>query len=382
MSRGTQLVLGVVAVTSLAANAPAQPAAVAAPFCRPAPVPEYGKDLDHPVQVGGGPRYGPGRERHYLESLTGPAGQSLRYKRTGATMRPGDEVMIDHYEVSYDGLATPFVLYLDEYHVTEQYAPEGLRCGRAPDLGTPPPDEFLGGEQLRAHALTIAQAPGFRAGPIELGEPPAALIVDQYRLLSRRLRSGATAPPPDVAMKTPATIVAAFPRDCAGTATPPLAVTLVDGSGATTDPTAVHSDAATMRLLLPGQSLPAGTAVATFDVDALQACLGVRVVFPATCPTDARELLLPIAYRPAELLASPMPTRPADDASGVEWVAVQAIIDHQGEFRQARALGGPPALVTTALAAVAAWRATPRRANGQPVAAPVVLRVTFTAPAP
>jgi hypothetical protein len=122
--------------------------------------------------------------------------------------------------------------------------------------------------------------------------------------------------------------------------------------------------------------------VATFDVDALQAGLGVRVVFPATCPTDARELLLPIAYRPAELLASPMPTRPADDTSGVEWVAVQAIIGHQGEFQQARALGGPPGLVRAALAAVAGWTATPRRANGQPVASPVVLRVTFTAPAP
>ncbi len=374
-------VSAVCAVAGAAAAQPA-PAAAATPLCRPAPVPEYGKDLDHPIQVGGGPRYGPGRERHYLESLTGPAGQSVRYKRTGATMRAGDDVMIDHYEVSYDGLATPFVLYLDEYHVTEQYAPVGLRCGRAPDLGTPPPDEFLGGEQLRAHALTVAQAPGFRAGPLELGEPPAALLADQYRLLSRRLRSGATPPTPEAAMKTPATVVAAFPRDCAGTATPPLAITLVDGGGTTTDPSAVQSDAAAIRQLLPGQSPPPGTTVAIFDVDALQAGLGVRVVFPATCPQTARELLLPIAYRAAELLASPMPTRPAGDASGVEWVAVQAIIDHQGEFQQVRALGGPPALVKAALDAVAGWKATPRRANGQPVASPVVLRVSFTAPPP
>ena len=184
-------------------------------------------------------------------------------------------------------------------------------------------------------------------------------------------------------MKTPATVVAAFPRDCAGTATSPLAVTLTDGRGASTDPEAVHTDAATVRRLLPGTNVPPGTVVAAFAVaDALQLGIGVRIAFPSTCPPDIRERFLPIAYQPAELLHSPMPARPAGDISGVGWVAVQAVIDHQGEFQQARALGGPPPLVAAALEAVATWKARPRRANGQPVASPVVLRVEFTTPTP
>jgi hypothetical protein len=268
-------------------------------------------------------------------------------------------------------------------HVTEQYEPVGLRCGRAPDLGTPPPDELLGDEQLRTHALAVAQAPGFRAGPIDLdAEASAGLIVDRHRLLSRRLRSGAKPPTGDGAAKTPATVVAAFPRVCAGTTTSPLAVTLTDGRGASTEAETVLTEAALVRELLPVPAVPPGTVVATFAVDALQFGIGVRIAFPSTCPADVRDRFLPIAYQPAELLHSPMPPRPAGEDSGVAWVAVQAVIDHQGEFQQARALGGPPPLVDAALKAVAEWKARPKRANGQPVASPVVLRVEFTAATP
>jgi hypothetical protein len=381
MGARSSLLLWVVAgATALAADAAAQPVA---PFCRPAPVPEYGRSVDHPVQVGGGPRHGPARERRYLESLTGPAGQTLSYKRTGSVLHAGDDVMIDHYEVTYTGLPTPFVLYLDEYHVTEQYEPVGLRCARAPELGTPPVDEFLGGEQLRAHAVAVAQSPGFRAGPIDLdADGSAGFVVDQHRLLSRRLRSGAKPPTPEEAMKTPATVVAAFPRDCAGTSTSPITVTLANGRGASTEPEAVHTDAAAVRQRLPAPAVPPGTVVATFAVDALQFGIGVRIAFPAPCPDEVRDRFLPIAYQPAELLHSPMPVRPAGEDSGVAWVAVQAVIDHLGEFQRARALGGPPPLVDAALKAVAAWKARPKRANGQPVASPVVLRVEFTAATP
>ena len=89
-----------------------------------------------------------------------------------------------------------------------------------------------------------------------------------------------------------------------------------------------------------------------------------------------------LEFLPAQLIESPMPARPADDASGVPWVAVQAVIDHQGAFQQVRALGGPPALAKVAETAVRAWKARPQRAGPAPIAAPVMLQITFTAPAP
>ena len=74
--------------------------------------------------------------------------------------------------------------------------------------------------------------------------------------------------------------------------------------------------------------------------------------------------------------------RPADDTSGVAWVAVQAVVDHQGAFQQVRALGGPPALAKVAEAAIRTWKARPQRAGAVPIAAPVTLQITFTAPTP
>ena len=76
-------------------------------------------------------------------------------------------------------------------------------------------------------------------------------------------------------------------------------------------------------------------------------------------------------------MASPMPTRPPGDAAIGAWVAVQALIDHTGQFREAQPLGGPVELTRLAVEALAQWRAETPRVNGQPLASPVVLRVTF-----
>ena len=54
----------------------------------PCPVAEndsYGYTREQPVQIGGSAMYAAARERRYLETLRGPEGQPLQYKRVGSS---------------------------------------------------------------------------------------------------------------------------------------------------------------------------------------------------------------------------------------------------------------------------------------------------------
>lgn len=362
----------------VAAPAGAQDAPATASFCRPAPHPEYGRSAAHPIQVGGGPMYGSARQRRFLDSLTGPRGQPVRYERNVSTSTAPDGTLVDSYAVTYDGLDTPVTLVLDWYHVTEQFAPAGFACGRDPELGTPPPDPFVGREQLHALAAEIAAAPGFRPGPVDLGRGgDAGFVIDEFRVRSRRQRSATAAPPAEA----PGTIVVAYPRQCGGRAVSPSRIALVGPQGDAADAAATLTDRKAIQALVPGQDVPDGSLAATFALDALLAGLQVRVSFPSGPCADAAEVTPGLRYGRASLLESPMPARPADDTSGVQWVAVQAVVGHDGGFHQRRPLGGPAALERAAVAALDAWRAEPARVNGAPLATPVVLRVDF-APTP
>ncbi len=362
----------------------AQPATEPAPLCRAAADPTYAFTAERPVQVGGGGTvYGGARQRHYLDSLRGPRGETLTHSRRGSTLGPDGDTMLDMYTVTYDGLAAEVTMYLDLYHYVEPLAPQGFVCGRAPDLGTPPPNKFVGDEQLAALAADIAAAAGFRAGPVPLGgDPEAGVVVDRFRAASRRLRTGVTLPPPTASRPAlPGTIVIAYPQTCGDRRVSPSRLALAAGPDNALGPTATITDKRGIADLVPGQQIPDGSMAATFEADALLQGLRVRVSFAdAACTGELAERLIPIAYSAARLLESPMPARPADDTTGVPWVAVQALIDHQGVFQQLRPLGGPPALVRAAVEAIATWKAQPIRANGAPVASPVVLMVTFRAP--
>jgi hypothetical protein len=304
------------------------------------------------------------------------------------------------YEISYDGQAAPVTLFLDIYHLDEPRAPQGFQCGRPLTSGLPPPDTFVAIAQLDALAAEIAAAPGFRAGPVELGgDPPIGLLLDAFRVRSRRVRTAAGAasvspaatpaaaatPAVDAqaaAMSGPRTTVVAFPQTCGTRDVSPSAIALVGARDLVVDAAVTDTDLAAVRARFPGQEVPAGSIAATFATDALQFQLQVRVTFAdaACAATPVRESAL--VYTPAQIVESPMPARPADDTSGTPWVAVQAIIDHQGAFQQVRALGGPPALARLAEATVRTWKARPPRAGDAPIAAPVVLQVTFTTASP
>jgi hypothetical protein len=99
--------------------------------CAMAPDPNYGLTQAGAIKTGGGARLGPSREKQYLAVLRGPAGQGLRVVRRGSLMGPDRETILDQYELTYPGLASPILLYLDEYHDGTLQAPEGLVCAQA-----------------------------------------------------------------------------------------------------------------------------------------------------------------------------------------------------------------------------------------------------------
>lgn len=312
--------------------------------------------------------------------MRGPNGDVVRYTRKGAALPLDGVGPIDHYEVTYDGLATPIGLFLDAYHYVEPKAPSGFLCARSMSLGLPPPDERRAVADLDVLAAEIARAPGFRAGPVELGgEPPIGVLIDAFRMRSRRVRAGSA--PAVAGSEDLRTTVIAYPQMCGARLVAPSAVTLIGGGGVAVEAKALITDAAVVRSTAPGQQVPAGSVVATFEPDALLEHLQARVSFvdPA-CAAGTRESTL--VYTPARLLTSPMPARPAGDTSGVAWVAVQAIVDHQGAFRAVQALGGPAVLAQRAEEAVRGWTARPQMAGDAPVAAAVTLQVTFEPPAP
>ena len=86
----------------------------------------YGFSAGNPVKVGLDGATGPARELQYLNALRGPTGQSLRFRRLGSTL--AGAVILDIYELNYDGLSGPVRIYLDAYHFEEPVAPRGFVC--------------------------------------------------------------------------------------------------------------------------------------------------------------------------------------------------------------------------------------------------------------
>jgi hypothetical protein len=284
---------------------------------------------------------------------------------------------VDLYSVTYEGLDKPRTLYLDWYHYTELFAPHGFTCGTRLELGTPPPDPFEAEEQVAALAAKVAASRGFRSPPVPLGENGSAgLVLDPFRLQSRR--TAATPSARAGAGLTNSTVVVISPLQCDGRAVAPKSIALVNGQGREFPAAESFSDASRIAALTPGEKPASGTLAAVFQGDPLAAGLDVRVTYAdAGCAGEPATRTWAIAYSGAKLVDAPMPSRPADDKTGVPWVALQVVIDHQGTFQEARALGGPEPLARAAIEAVKAWKVLPARANGAPLTTPVVLMVSF-----
>lgn len=370
-------------VLLLGSQAYAQPAAPMQP-CQVADDPDYGSSPARPAQVGGGPMYGAARQQRYLKALRGPGGEPVTFERKGTAGSP-DTGLVDRYDVRYEGAVAPVVVYVDFYHFTDTLlAPRGLTCGGEFDLGMPPPDPFIAEEQLRELALAGAAERGFSAPPMELGTPPALMIVDHFRRLSVAARAAARRKAPLTAaalpreLASPQTTVIVYPQACGDRTNAPASVGLSDRSGRTISPASTTSEPGAIRDLTGGVVVPAGSLAATFPTPLIQPGLAVTVRYgePACAGMPSKEAY-EVTGTGAQLLESAMPKRPAGDAAIGRWVALQAVIDDIGGFRVVRPLGGPPELSQAALEAVATWRALPARIAGHPVPTPVVLQVRF-----
>ena len=106
--------------------------------------PKYGVTSEKPIRVGGGFAEGSANQIKYLQSLRGPNGEKIKFKRTGSccmfvtpngiqtTTTDGKTVgvgLLDQYEVTYKGLDKPIVLYLDLYDYETPQAPMGFTVG-------------------------------------------------------------------------------------------------------------------------------------------------------------------------------------------------------------------------------------------------------------
>lgn len=93
----------------------------------------YGYTEKNPVKVGGATNMsGPLNERKFLNALLGPGGQTLTYNRRGSCcpFKSPNGLMgsglLDMYEVKYEGLEKPLIIYINMYDPGELKAPKGL----------------------------------------------------------------------------------------------------------------------------------------------------------------------------------------------------------------------------------------------------------------
>ena len=89
----------------------------------------YGLDGKFPVKVG---ERSVSNQRRYLASLAGPNGEVLQFHRRGSCCGYKSEnglmgtALVDVYEVTYEGLKEPILVYISFYDYEEAYIPKGF----------------------------------------------------------------------------------------------------------------------------------------------------------------------------------------------------------------------------------------------------------------
>lgn len=92
----------------------------------------YGFTQKNPIKVGGSIQGGAANERRYLNALLGPNGERIEYFRRGSCcgFKTPNGIngmgLLDAYEVKYQGLDKPIVLYVDMYDYGYLKAPKGF----------------------------------------------------------------------------------------------------------------------------------------------------------------------------------------------------------------------------------------------------------------
>ena len=94
----------------------------------------YGYTPDNPVMVGGATKsQGPLNERRFLNALSGPKGESVRYHRVGSccdfrTENSFSEYgQLDMYRVTHGGMHKWVIIYINMYDSDELKVPKGFK---------------------------------------------------------------------------------------------------------------------------------------------------------------------------------------------------------------------------------------------------------------
>jgi hypothetical protein len=374
--------LGLLPIVALAALVQPSPSS-----CPVADDAEFATTKTQAVQVGGGAMYVAARERRYLDTLRGPAGQPVQYKRTGTARVAGDDrTILDVYEVSYTGAEKAAVLYLDAYHFDDALrAPKGFVCALPIDLKPPPADPFLAQDSLRQLAIARGEAADIAPIPLDAdGSGTHGVLFDHFRLMARAARlakaAGAALDPkrPTADMARSRMVVVAYPLRCGGKdPLGPVSIDIVPAQGAAPPREGEPATGEALARLLPGLTVPAGSMAVAFPLELPRPTDAIKITYPDGACGPSNDVVLPVKVTNGKPVKWPQPPLPAGQPPTDRPVRLQALIDLDGRAQEIVYIGGPPALADAAIEAVRGWEAEPARLNGTPVATPVVLQVKF-----
>jgi hypothetical protein len=141
---------------------------------------------------------------------------------------------------------------------------------------------------------------------------------------------------------------------------------------------AEQRDAAGLRELLPGVTLPAAAIGVVFNRGVFMNGDVVRIAYGAACPGAPNEVALPLS------VSFPSPQRqvhPETAPGGINGaVRVSAMVDADGSVKFATAVDGPAALQPEGARVAGDWRWTPSRVNGSAVPTTIGFMVRFGPP--
>jgi hypothetical protein len=385
--------LALLSVLSAIGTAAAQPPDGEVPFgglrvpaCPRAADPEYGLVREKPILIGGGPMYMAARKARYFAALRGPGGQTLRVApNVGSAMtKDGDELMfIDDHSVSYDGPNGPVnvTLYMNAYRFELPRVPAGFTCG-APlptAVGMAPVNPVSANPNLAAIAAGYSSRPDVVPALLDATSPGRGYLADQFAMIALRARAAAAAGTTlDISKPIPDTqgfVVLALPQTCSGRTIAPQRLEMIGPQGPLPQGGELMRDEAIARVL-PGVAAPSGSIAARFpSAQQIQA----RITYAEACEASPAEVTVPIGIEPPRLVTSVIGTIP-NGVAETDPVYLQTIIDIDGRFVRPAYLGGPKALLPTALETIAQWRASPLRINGTPTITAMIVQVLFRQP--
>ena len=102
--------------------------------------PTYGFTAENPIMVGGGLSEGALNQRRFLNALAGPNGERIYFRRLGSCcpfhsengISENNIGLLDMYKITYQGLETPIILYINMYDSDVLKVPVGFTLRRLP----------------------------------------------------------------------------------------------------------------------------------------------------------------------------------------------------------------------------------------------------------